>query len=89
MDFLKKNYEKVLLGAMLLGLAVAAAFLPLKISSEKQKLQELTSTVTHPKVKPLTNLDLAISQGAIRRAGSISAVDFSAPHKSDRSHVVL
>jgi len=81
MDFLKKNYEKVLLGAVLLGLAVAAAFLPLKISAEKQKLQDLTSTVTHPKVKPLTNLDLSVPQSALKRAGTMAAVDFSAPHR--------
>lgn len=81
MDFLKKNYEKVLLGAVLLGLAVAAAFLPLKISSEKQKLEELTSSVTHPRVKPLTNLDLTIQQTAIKRAGTMAALDFSAPHR--------
>lgn len=81
MDFLKKNYEKVLLGAVLLGLAVAAAFLPLKISAEKQKLQDLTSTVTHPRVKPLTNLDLSLPQASLKRAGTMAALDFSSPHR--------
>ena len=28
MDFFKKNYEKVVLGIVLVGLAVSAAFLP-------------------------------------------------------------
>ena len=58
MDFLKKHYEKVLLGVVLLGLAVAVAFLPFKIASEKQTLEDMRNQLIHPKVKPLTNLDL-------------------------------
>jgi hypothetical protein len=81
MDFLKKNYEKVLLGAVLLGLAVAVAFLPFKISSEKQALADVTANVTHPRVRPLTNLDLAISDAAVQRAAMPVAVDFSTPHR--------
>ena len=39
---------------------LAVAFLPFKISSEKQKLEDMRNTLIHPKVKPLTNLDLTI-----------------------------
>ena len=35
MDFLKKHYEKVLLGVVLVGLAVGAALLPWMISKER------------------------------------------------------
>lgn len=81
MDFIKKNYEKVLLGAVLLGLAVAAAFLPFKISSEKQNLESLTTSVLTPRVQPLTNVDLTAAQQALKRAASPGVLDFSPPNK--------
>jgi hypothetical protein len=78
---LKNHYEKVLLGAVLVGLAVAAALLPIKISSEKQKLNDLTLSVTHPVVKPLTNLDLSPIEGALKRAAAPATMVFAPPHK--------
>lgn len=81
MDFIKKNYEKVLLGAVLIGLGVAVGFLPFKISSEKQNLQDLTATVTHPRVKALTNLDLAVPEGVLKRTTAPISVNFSAPNR--------
>jgi hypothetical protein len=81
MDFLKKHYEKVLLGVVLLGLAVAVAFLPFKIASEKQKLEDMRSNLLHPKVNPLTNLDLALPDLALKRVAASAVVDFGAPNK--------
>ena len=81
MDFLKKNYEKVLLGVVLLGLAVAVAFLPFKITSEKQKLTEMSEQLIHPKVKLLTNLDLAGPDSLLKRMAVPAVVDFSTPNK--------
>ena len=81
MDFLKKHYEKVLLGVVLLGLAVAVAFLPFKIASEKQKLEDMRNQLIHPKVKPLTNLDLALPDGVLKRVAVPALVDFSPPHR--------
>ena len=81
MDFLKKHYEKVLLGIVLLGLAVAAAFLPFKIASEKQKLEDMRNTLMHPKVKPLTNLDLSLPDSVLKRVATPAMVDFSAPNR--------
>jgi hypothetical protein len=81
MDFLKKHYEKVLLGVVLLGLAVAAAFLPFKIASEKQKLEDMRNQLIHPKVKPLTNLDLTLPDSVLKRVAVPALVDFSTPHK--------
>jgi hypothetical protein len=80
MDFLKKNYEKVLLGVVLLGLAVAVAFLPFKITSEKQKLDDMRRGFI-PNVKPLTNLDLAGPESLLKRMAVPAAVDFSSPNK--------
>jgi len=81
MDFLKKHYEKVLLGVVLLGLAVAVAFLPLKIAGEKQTLEEMRTKLIHPDVKPLTNLDLSLADNALKRMAAPAAVDFSAPNR--------
>ena len=81
MDFLKKHYEKVLLGVVLLGLAVAVAFLPFKIASEKQKLEDMRNTLIHPKVKPLTNLDLSLPDSVLKRVAAPAMIDFSAPNK--------
>jgi hypothetical protein len=81
MDFLKKHYEKVLLGVVLLGLAVAVAFMLIKIPSEKQKLEDMRNQLIHPKVKPLTNLDLALPDSVLKRVAAPALVDFSPPHR--------
>jgi hypothetical protein len=81
MDFLKKHYEKVLLGVVLIGLAVAVAVLPFFISSEHQKLRDVTSVVLNPKVTPLTNLDLSGPEQALKRIATPAVVDFGQPNR--------
>jgi hypothetical protein len=81
MDFLKKHYEKVLLGVVLLGLAVAVAFLPFKIANDKQDLENKRNTLIHPKVKELTNLNLTLPDTVLKRMATPAPVDFSAPNK--------
>jgi|SRR6267378_816504 len=81
MDFLKKNYEKLLLGVVLVGLVIAVAFLPFKISSEKKNLEDLRSSLTHPKVPPLTNLDLTTPANTLKRMDTPALVDFSEPNR--------
>lgn len=81
MDFLKKHYEKILLGVVLIGMAVALALLPFFIGSEKQKLKDMASAVLHPKVKPLTNLDLTLSEQALKRLASPAVIDFGPPNR--------
>src|SRR5262245_46400525 len=79
MDFLKKNYEKFILGAVLVGLAVAVSFLPFKLSSEKQSLQDITSSIININPKPLTNLDLTIADNVLKRVNSPIALNFTEP----------
>jgi len=81
MDFLKKHYEKVLLGAVLLGLAVAVAFLPFKIADEKQKLEDMRNTLINPKVGPLTNLDMTLPDQVLKEVAAPTVVDFGPPHR--------
>jgi hypothetical protein len=81
MDFIKKHYEKILLGVVLLGLAVAIAFLPFTIASERQKLDDLRMSLTHPKVKGLTNIDLSVPKLALQRVAAPVQVDFATTNK--------
>jgi hypothetical protein len=81
MDFFKRHYEKILLGLVLLALVLAIAFLPFKISSERQNLEDIRSKLTHPKIKPLTNLDLTVSEAALKRMATKPLVDFTTTNK--------
>ena len=81
MDFLKKHYEKVLLGVILLGLAVAVAFLPFTIAGEKQKLEDLRNQLSHPTVKALTNLDFVGMSNVLKQVAVPTMVSFSDPNK--------
>jgi hypothetical protein len=81
MDFLKKHYEKLILGLVLLGLAGAAAFLPIKISSEKTDLQTAKDKVLNPKVLPLTNLDMTAADAAVKLMATPQLINFSEPNK--------
>ncbi len=81
MEILKKHYEKIVLGLVLLGLVVGAAFLPIMIGSERQALadmaqQELTRT---PKVLP--PLDISKSEQILARLQTSLNLDFSTSHK--------
>jgi hypothetical protein len=81
MDFIKKNYEKILLGVVLLGLLVAVGFMLVVISNEKTKLSELTTSVLNPHVKPLTNVDLTMPQAALKRVATPAMIDFGPPNR--------
>jgi hypothetical protein len=81
MEVLKKHYEKVLLGVVLLGLAVAVAFLPFKISSEKQTLGDLINRLSNPNAKALTNLNLAGPNQLLKDMAKPAQVSFSPPNR--------
>jgi hypothetical protein len=81
MDFLKQNYEKIILGVVLIGLAAAVAWLPFKIGSDRSTLEEKRQMLMDPRVKPLSNIDLTISEASIKRAASPPVVNFSEPNK--------
>jgi hypothetical protein len=81
MDFIKKHYEKVLLGVVLVGLAVAVGFLLIKINSEKQKLDDLSNSLIHAKPKPLPTLELAQSEASLKRMNVPLTLDFSSSNR--------
>lgn len=81
MDLLKKHYEKILFGAVLLGLLGALIFLPFMINSDRVKLIEISTGLITPRVKPLPPLDLARESSAIRQIGSPYRLDFETTNR--------
>lgn len=81
MDFIKKHWEKVLLGVVLVGLAVAVALLPLKIASERNDLEAKRGEILNPRIKPLPPLNLSGAEASISRASSPLRLDFSTGHR--------
>src|SRR5882757_322850 len=60
MQFLKKNYEKIVLGAV--------AFLPIMVSQENKKLDELENQALPPRPKPLPPLELDKLDAMVKRS---------------------
>jgi hypothetical protein len=81
MDFIKKHYEKVLMGVVLVGLALAIAFLPFKIANERQKLEELGTSLINRPAQPLTNLDLTAATAGLQRLAIPASVDLERTNK--------
>ncbi len=81
MEFLKKHYEKIILGVVLIGLAGAVAVLPFVISDEQAKLKEMSNVVLTPRPKPLTNLDLTLPETALKRLATPASIDFGEPNR--------
>jgi hypothetical protein len=81
MDFIKKNWEKVLLGAVLVGLLVAVVLLPLKIVAEKAALEEQKISIIERKAKEIPPLDLTEGRRAIERTAQQAALDLTTGHR--------
>jgi len=81
MDFLKKHYEKLILGVVLVGLVVAAGFIPFKVATERKELEEKREALIPRSVKPLTNLDLTVSQTSLKRVSEPIVLNLSVPHR--------
>jgi hypothetical protein len=81
MDFLKKHYEKLILGVVLIGLVAAAGFIPFKVASERKELEEKKASLIPRSVKPLTNLDLTLPQTSLKRVAEPVVLNLSGPHR--------
>jgi len=81
MELLKKHYEKILLGVVLLGLAVAVGFLLMKINSERQKIEDLANSLVNRPVKPLAALDLTPAESSLKRLTIPAVLDFSSTNR--------
>jgi len=80
MDFLKKNYEKVLLGLVLLGLTVAVASLPVIISSARKKIEDAANSQLNPNIKPLPPLETKAIDDILQRVQAAFKLDFTSKH---------
>ena len=80
MDFIKKNYEKILLGVVLLVLAAAVAYLPIKIAREKGELKAMSEGYINKKPKPLDPLDMTRLNAGHKRLETPAVLEFSGSH---------
>lgn len=81
MDFLKKHYEKVLLGLMLAGLIGVLVFMLFYIAADKADMENKRTSLTNPHVKELTNLDMTMMDSAILRLKSSYQLDLETTNK--------
>jgi hypothetical protein len=81
MELLKKHYEKILLGVVLLGLTVGAALLPLMISGERAGLDDQSAKIINRQAEPLPPLNLAAEQTTLDRTETQVKLDLSTTNK--------
>jgi hypothetical protein len=81
MDFLKKHYEKILLGVMLVGLIGVLVFMIFYIASDKSGMEDKRVSYTTPHAKPLTNLDTTIEDNATLRVKTPYNLDFETTNR--------
>ena len=68
MQFLKRHYEKIILSIVLVGLAVAAVLMPIKVASERQAMQaRQDELINPPKVGALKPTDLSTNEKVLAR----------------------
>lgn len=81
MDFIKKNYEKIILGVVLAGLAGALVALPIWISGDRKKMEEATSGIIKRTPKALDPLDLTAQSNLIIQLQSPYQIDLDTTNK--------
>ena len=82
MDFLKKHYEKIVLGGVLLILVISAALLPVMIGSERDSLKAKSDEIIDRPSKPLEPLILSTQQVVLQRVQAGVTLDLSSRHKT-------
>ena len=81
MQFLKKNYEKVLLGLVLLGLVGTVVFLLFYVANEKQAQDERRTKIINRPVKPLDPPVLTEAEMLVQRVTLPVSLDLSTTNK--------
>jgi len=81
MNFLKKHYEKVLLGVMLAGVIGVLVFMLFYIAADTQDMNTRRITLTTRPAHALTNLDTAPLEGAMLRSKSPYRLDLETTNK--------
>jgi hypothetical protein len=81
MEFLKRNYEKIILSLVLLGLVGALALMPAVISYDQQQSKAKTEQIIPRKVEALPALDLSRQQAVLDRLKASYNLDLSTTNK--------
>jgi len=81
MDLLKKHYEKIVLGGVLLILAVSAAYLPMKISGERDDLRTKAEAIINLPPKALPPLNLSTQELTLHQLEAGVRLDLSSSNK--------
>ncbi len=81
MQFLKKNYEKILLGLVLLGLVGTVVFLLFYVTNEKQAQEDRRIKITTRPVKQLDPPVLTDAETLVQRAAQPVTLDLSTSNK--------
>jgi hypothetical protein len=81
MQFIKKHYEKIVLGVVLAGLVGALVFMPFYISSDNQATQGQVDTIVNPSTKPLPDLDTTAQTAAAARLRGGLSLDLDTTNK--------
>ena len=80
MEFLKKHYEKLILSVVLLGLAVVAATLPMRVSREKEAEETRKSSLIGAAVKPFEPVDLSTNKQVLEKVKTPIKFDIAGKH---------
>lgn len=82
MEFLKKHYEKIVLGVVLVGLVGVLVFMPFYIGNDKQQTADAISTIiNNPSAKPLPDLDLSAQNVVAARLRSTYRLDLASTNR--------
>ena len=81
MDLLKKHYEKIVLGVVLLVLMVGAAMLPIMIGRERDDLNKTAEEIINRPAKPLEPLDLSTNEIHLKQLKAGYSLDLSSSNK--------
>ena len=80
MQFLKRHYEKIILSIVLLGLATAAALMPIKVSTERQRMEERKQEIVGAKPGVYKPIDVSTNEKILARVQSPVKVQLFGQH---------
>lgn len=80
MEFLKAHYEKIILSVVLVGLAAAAALMPMKVSQEKQKEEDRKMNLIRPKVSEMEPIVMTNSTEVLARLSKPARFQLAGEH---------
>ena len=80
MEFLRNNYEKVVLSVVLLGLAVASVLLLTWVGNEKRVLDEIEMGIQQTTPKALKTVDLSTNETSLQRLARPVSLHLAGEH---------